>query len=186
MISRILSKLIIGSTRGFIRGQTLATAGDLSNYSLTTHNHDDRYYKQNSNQPYTTSYITSSKTVTISDGQNRVYTAAGGGFVEYIYIINLNIPSGRKFTCSMNVGGLDIDAEFSNGRYNEFIQYQFTPMQSSSLCLFIHDNTISSPSGNFHVLTLSTNIGHVTFDGTGLLSSTGQSSVTGTLFCAYR
>lgn len=39
MISRILQKLIIGSTRGFIRGQQLATAGDLAGKANSSHSH---------------------------------------------------------------------------------------------------------------------------------------------------
>ena len=41
-----LSKLIIGSTRGFIRGQILATTADLNGKANTNHTHDDRYYTE--------------------------------------------------------------------------------------------------------------------------------------------
>lgn len=42
----LLQKLIIGNNYGFIRGQRLATVGELSGYSPTGHTHDDRYYTE--------------------------------------------------------------------------------------------------------------------------------------------
>lgn len=41
-----LAKLIVGTSKAFIRGKTLATTADLNGKANTNHTHDDRYYTE--------------------------------------------------------------------------------------------------------------------------------------------
>ena len=95
-----LQKLIIGNTRGFIRGKTLAVTDDLTGYSPVNHNHDDRYYtetetdnllnnKANKSHSHSTSDITSGTlstsrlpTISVSKGGTGRTTLTSGYFLR--------------------------------------------------------------------------------------------------------
>lgn len=66
----LLAKLIIGNTKGFIRGKALATADDLTNYSPVSHTHDDRYYTETETNSLLNGKANASHTHTIAQVTN--------------------------------------------------------------------------------------------------------------------
>lgn len=74
-----LKKLIIGNTRGFIRGKTLATTDDLTSYSPTSHNHDDRYYTETETNNLLNGKANSSHNHSASDITSGILSVARGG-----------------------------------------------------------------------------------------------------------
>ena len=93
----ILSKLIIGATRGFIRGQTLATTGDLASYSPTWHTHTMDQVSNLTNEINSLKTSVSSGKAAIASAVTGkgVQTAADASFQTMANNINA-IPTGYK------------------------------------------------------------------------------------------
>ena len=74
-----LAKLVIGNNYGFIRGQRLATAGELSGYSPVSHAHDDRYYTETETNNLLNGKANSSHTHSVNDITSGILSVAMGG-----------------------------------------------------------------------------------------------------------
>ena len=69
-VPQSLSKLIIGLTKGFIRGKALSVEGHThSQYAASSHTHDDRYYTESE-----TNNLLSGKAATLHTHDDRYYT----------------------------------------------------------------------------------------------------------------
>ena len=93
----LLSKLIIGATRGFIRGQTLATTGDFASYSPTWHTHtmDQVANLVNEINSLKTSVSSGKAAIASAVTGKGIQTAADASFQTMANNINA-IPTGYK------------------------------------------------------------------------------------------
>lgn len=149
-----LKKLIIGNTRGFIRGKTLATTDDLTGYSPTSHTHDDRYYtetetdnllngKANNGHAHSASDITSGILSVARGGTGRSSLTAG-------YFLRGNGTSAVTLSSVDEVKeALGIASEDSNGLLYAYVgmvpigaSIRYTlPKRASGICLIGPDGS---------------------------------------------